>query len=408
MLYGIRLLEKIVQMISAQLCLIVNVKVGTNSVLASPIYIAVPAGAVVEKVDIKIGSEDVTAETYRLKANKTMKDGGYTYVKTSAFTKKEGKQLWPGGPFWGLWNVNNIAHLNTGRNSRHVGSYFTWGGVERHRLASSGYWKAGESGSEVRKGFTETNFKLTAAYTDLQGKDVPLGDTRYDVAALLYKKDTKYTGDKVEISGDWRLPTSEEIKKLVNNCHWVWATFDDGDGKDLAKYGCYIFVADASHPATGNGNAPSKNLSGLDISKGIFLPAAGYGKDDALESDGCALYWCADGPLNGTDWKNDPFKPRQLNFHSSKIQTYGDYKGKTGMLVRPASNGIHDVRVTEKDLVRVDKLLVAFQFRCQQMQHVRPVQSIKKFQAGIPCCIQRLAHLCHIRNERHVFRYYHQ
>lgn len=123
---------------------------------------------------------------------------------------------------------------------------------------------------------------------------------------------------------------------------------------------------------------------------------------------GFALYWCADGPLNGTDWKNDPFKPRQLNFHSSKIQTYGDYKGKTGMLVRPASNGIHDVRVTEKDLVRVDKLLVAFQFRGQQMQHVRPVQSIKKFLAGIPCCIQRLAQLCHIRNERHVFRYYHQ
>ncbi|WP_290100383.1 hypothetical protein [uncultured Muribaculum sp.] len=58
----------------------------------------------------------------------------------------------------------------------------------------------------------------------------------------------------IETGGRFRLPTTDEIKELINNCKWTWIDADD-ESYPLSGY-------DVCGP---NGNR-------------IFLPAAGYGR----------------------------------------------------------------------------------------------------------------------------------
>ena len=91
-----------------------------------------------------------------------------------------------------------------------------------------------------------------------------------------------YDAATKEWGSGWRMPTAEECKELLNECHWKWTTLNSTPG----------------YKVTGpNGNS-------------IFLPAAGYYKNADLEFD----------YTNGNYWSGTPKgtnKAYYISFHSS-------------------------------------------------------------------------------------------
>ena len=74
----------------------------------------------------------------------------------------------------------------------------------------------------------------------------------------------------------WRLPTSDEIDELIENCRWVWTEM--------------------------NGNEGNKVISKVN-GKSIFLPAAGYCDDTSLDgADSEGYYWSStpDGSMSAS------------------------------------------------------------------------------------------------------------
>ncbi len=68
--------------------------------------------------------------------------------------------------------------------------------------------------------------------------------------------------------GDWRMPTTEEQRELLNNCTWQWTTLNGVNG----------------YKVTGpNGNS-------------VFLPAAGYRNDTSLGNEGSYGYYWSSTP----------------------------------------------------------------------------------------------------------------
>lgn len=71
---------------------------------------------------------------------------------------------------------------------------------------------------------------------------------------------TDYDAARVNLGGEWRMPTYDEMKELINNCSWEWTQINSVNG----------------YKVTGpNGNS-------------IFLPAAGYNINGGLNS---SLYY---------------------------------------------------------------------------------------------------------------------
>ena len=102
--------------------------------------------------------------------------------------------------------------------------------------------------------------------------------------------------------GDWRMPTEEERRELVDNCTWTWITHNGVDG-------CKV---------TGpNGNS-------------IFLPAAGCLSGLSLYNAGShGYYW------SSTPYESDAYYAYDLYFYSSsQSMDYGSSR-LNGLSVRP-------------------------------------------------------------------------
>ncbi len=93
--------------------------------------------------------------------------------------------------------------------------------------------------------------------------------------------------------GNWRMPTAEEFRELVDKCDWEL----DGDG----------------YTVTGpNGNS-------------IFMPAAGYRKEDTLHSDGSYGYY----------WSSTPYPESTQHAYYFCFGGMGWHKRYLGHPVRP-------------------------------------------------------------------------
>jgi len=58
---------------------------------------------------------------------------------------------------------------------------------------------------------------------------------------------TEYDATTVNLGKDWRMPTKDEVKELMNNCTWVWVQINNTNGyKVIGKNGNTIFL-----PASG-------------------------------------------------------------------------------------------------------------------------------------------------------------
>ena len=199
-------------------------------------------------------------------------DGEYKYGEVLSFKTLQGES-----PNVSTYEAIDLglsvkwASCNVGANSpEDCGGYYAWGETkEKNYYDWSTYkWCNGDCYT-ITKYTTNSNFGAVDNKTTLDLSD--------DVA-------------HVNWGGSWRMPTSNEVKELYDNCTWNWTT----------QSGVY------GYRVTG----PSGNS--------IFLPAAGHCMDgDVLHRDSYGIYWtstlykitcdCAYGLHFGTDnivWNN--------------------------------------------------------------------------------------------------------
>ena len=155
----------------------------------------------------------------------------------------------------GLPSGRKWATCNVGASSpEEYGSYYAWGETEK----KSNYdWSTYKwcNGSEN----TMTKYCIHSYYGTVDNKTVL--DPEDDVAYVKW-------------GGDWRMPTTDEQRELLNNCDWEWTTLNGVKG----------------YKVTGpNGNS-------------IFLPAAGFRSGtDVLRRDDYGDYWSSSLYCNDED-----------------------------------------------------------------------------------------------------------
>ena len=157
------------------------------------------------------------------------------------------------------------------------------------------------------------------------GETVPKSD--YSWSTYKFTTDggdtfTKYTGsDKTVLDaaddaatanwgGDWRMPTLDEQKELLDNCTWKWQAAGNTAFGGVAGY-----------------KVTSKKAGYTD--KYIFLPASGYRRDATLGLAGSyGYYWSATLYADGAEFACD------LGFGSGFQGWYGGSR-YDGQAVRP-------------------------------------------------------------------------
>ncbi len=197
-------------------------------------------------------------------------------------------QLWEGGPYWADTNIG-------AENPEDYGYYFLWGDTVGYKREND-KWVA-SNGSSLDFSFDDSN-------TPTYGKDnATLQNQGWITADGVLAPE--HDAALVHWGGAWRMPTSDEIQALVDNCTATWITTNGVFGRLVTGKGAY---ADRS----------------------IFLPAAGFGFDSFLLDPGSDGNYCSSTP--NSDY---PSYAWVLYFYSSDFgrSSYGDrYYGQS---VRP-------------------------------------------------------------------------
>ena len=159
-------------------------------------------------------------------------------------------QLWEGGPYWAETNIG-------AENPWNSGYYFWWGDTVGYKREGDAWVASDGSSSEFSfsEGNTPTNGKNPAA---LQSAGWITAD-----GVLSPEHDAA----QVQWGGEWRMPTNQEMDDLKRKCDWTWTEINGECGYAVRGRGSYA-------------------------SAGIYLPAAGYGNDVALNDVGSyGGYW---------------------------------------------------------------------------------------------------------------------
>ena len=112
-----------------------------------------------------------------------------------------------------LWATFNVGAAKP----FHYGDYFAWGETEAKIDYNWSNYIFRKSGLSYYDNFTFSKYISNSSYGPVDNKTIL--DLEDDVAH------TKW-------NGDWRMPTFEEIKELLdpNNCIWMWTTMEDVPG----------------------------------------------------------------------------------------------------------------------------------------------------------------------------------
>lgn len=205
-----------------------------------------------------------------------------------------GVQLWENGPYWAECNVGATK-------PEEYGYYFWWGDTVGYTNTGSGWISV--------KDVTSISFTDSGTAASTYGKDN---------AALLSAGYIDSTGNLVaahdaataHLGAPWRMPTSDEIQALVDNCTSTWTTTNGVYGRQ----------------ETGKGDYANKS---------IFLPATGVGSESSLAQTGSYGY--------GNYWSSTPDSrwscsyAWDLHFYyneSSKVSR-DYYSRSSGQSVRP-------------------------------------------------------------------------
>ena len=217
--------------------------------------------------------------------------GGALPANAVAQVELGGVQLWENGLYWAECNVGATR-------PEEYGYYFWWGDTVGYTNTGSG-WISVKDGTSIS--FTESG---TAAST--YGKNnAALRSAGYiDSTGNLVAAHDAATA---HLGAPWRMPTSDEIQALVDNCTTTWITTNGVSGQLVTGKDAY---ADRS----------------------IFLPAAGLGEGSDLHDTGRhGDYWSSTPDSNDSDhaWSLDV--PRGLH-----NDYYYRYNGQSVRPVRDA------------------------------------------------------------------------
>lgn len=266
-----------------------------NGTLSNPIFVAVPAGATITKVNAIVTKEPETM------------------TKPSATPQEGVDYVTIGGVKWAKWNVGASSETDSGW-------YFPWAGTE-------GYFRYADTWQSVKATSIEFSYSPTSAHTATAsdylyvkeqvfkaiGHSFDWANTPYqtqgNVLSASSTKFTKYSGSNlkdpsatdedasktvldqvddaayVNWSGTWRMPTDAELKALKTNTTQTFKKDYNGTGIDG-----YLFTSKQSGEA----------------GHSIFMPCAGCGK--------------------GLDWTNDNI---QGYYWSSSLNTMNQHQGLT-------------------------------------------------------------------------------
>ncbi len=156
-----------------------------------------------------------------------------------------GVQLWENGPYWAECNVGATK-------PEEYGYYFWWGDTVGHMNMGS-RWVSVKDGASIS--FADSG---TAASTYGKDNSTLLSEGWIDSTGNLVASHDAATAHR---GSPWRMPTSDEIGALVNNCTTEWTTTNGVAGRRV----------------TGKGDYSDRS---------IFIPAAGYGDDSSLIGPG--------------------------------------------------------------------------------------------------------------------------
>lgn len=164
------------------------------------------------------------------------------------------------------------------------GEYFAWGETESKEEYN---WKT----YQYCKDNPGVSFLLTRYNTQTDYGNVD------DTATLLHKDDVA----RQHWGGNWRIPTTEETKELIEDCDWTWTSQGGVQG--------YVITG------------PSKNR--------IFLPAAGFViGTDTYQKGSCGYYW------SSSLYTDNPDRAYDLLFDSGNGDI-GRSSRREGLSIRP-------------------------------------------------------------------------
>lgn len=167
----------------------------------------------------------------------------------------------PSGTLW--------ADRNIGADSpEDYGAYFAWGETKAKSRYDRSTYKWYDSSEDLTKYCTDSDYGFTDGKKALEVSD--------DAA-------TAYWGDR------WCMPTSRQIKELLDNCSWIWTTRNGISGYKVM--------------------GPNSNS--------IFLPAAGVRDYGNLWRAGSDLYY----------WSNSLYEDEQDNAYSLYFQREVNWLG---------------------------------------------------------------------------------
>ena len=211
-----------------------------------------------------------------------------------------GVQLWENGPYWAECNVGATK-------PEEYGYYFWWGDTV-------GYTRSGGTWTEDDWYYDGVTW---VSSTGQQMSSSPFVDSSCptyvkDNSALQSAGYIDSTGNLVaahdaataHLGAPWRMPTSDEIQALVDNCTTTWITTNGVSGRLV----------------TGKGNYANRS---------IFLPAAGRGLYSYLYDPGSNGGYWSSTPCSGSS-----YRAWYLGFNSSGFYG-GSNSPYNGRSVRP-------------------------------------------------------------------------
>ncbi len=175
----------------------------------------------------------------------------YSEYSTTLHVDSHNKvQLWEGGPYWATTNIG-------AENPEDYGYYFWWGDVVGYKWENNA-WVTSD-GSSANFSFEGENTPTYGVHTDT------LRSNGWITAENVLV--SEYDAAHVHWGGDWRMPTEQELDDLNSNCDWTWTTENGVNGYLVRGRGDYA-------------------------SNSIFLPCAGVGNGNSLNSAGSyGTYW---------------------------------------------------------------------------------------------------------------------
>ena len=224
------------------------------------------------------------------------------FYRLSAIPESElgGVQLWEGGPYW--------AECNVGASTpEEYGYYFWWGDTVGYTRSGGTwtddyYWSGVTWVSSTGERMSSSPFSSSSCPTYGKDNSALLSEGWLDSTGNLVAAHDAATA---HLGAPWRMPTSDEMGALVNNCTTTWITTN-------GVYGRLV---------TGKNEYANRS---------IFLPAAGFGNDSRLVYTGSNGYYWSSTPYSG-----DLGRARYLDFYSGGFDW--NYMGTRyiGRSVRP-------------------------------------------------------------------------